>query len=138
VRAERRRGVVVGDLLGLGDVVPGAGGRLRGDVLADRGRGADLVEGDVGVLPLVPLVLQRTVRRGADDDHRDQDAHADDGEAAALLGALLLLADLVDDRLAVGLGGLGRLGHGLAFLAVEWAQGPPEGCRAGPAGESTD
>ena len=41
---------------------------------------------------------------------RDQRADADDREAAAPLGALLLLADLVDDRLAVGLDGL--LGHG--------------------------
>ncbi len=80
--------------------------------LADVGGRADVLEGDVGVLPLVPLVLQRSVGRCPDDQESDGGADADDGEAAALLGALLLLTDLVDDRLAVGLGGLGCLGHG--------------------------
>ena len=100
----------VGDLRAGRHVLLVAVGRLGRHLVARRRRCADRGQVDVLELAQVPPVLHRAVRRGGDDQQRDQRADAHDGVAAALLGALLLLADLVDDRLAVGLARL--LGHG--------------------------
>ena len=85
-------------------------GLLGGDVLADTDAGAPISSRPRSLnCAQVPPVLDRLVGRDADDQQRDQHADADDRSAAAACSALFCwLADLVDDRLAVGLVGLGH------------------------------